>query len=203
MPVPSNTWGYSSAGRALEWHSRGQRFDPAYLHQRNALKSYDFKAFSFYSNNTRGRGIASPSCLLVAGCTIILNSLTGKNSRCDCIGCFQLYRSLRILPSILSDAEQTTQKATHPLRTLDHHNTHKTTLSPHRLQQRQLISKATTKTPIKKRDGKIQQANKPRAKATNSDNIPSPRRRRRIKQPPAFSVSVNRICRGLKAVSIF
>ena len=26
--------GYSSAGRALEWHSRGQRFDPAYLHHR-------------------------------------------------------------------------------------------------------------------------------------------------------------------------
>ena len=31
-------WGYSSAGRALEWHSRGQRFDPAYLHQK-VLKS--------------------------------------------------------------------------------------------------------------------------------------------------------------------
>ena len=31
-------WGYSSAGRALEWHSRGQRFDPAYLHQ----KTLDF-----------------------------------------------------------------------------------------------------------------------------------------------------------------
>ena len=29
----SRIWGYSSAGRALEWHSRGQRFDPAYLHQ--------------------------------------------------------------------------------------------------------------------------------------------------------------------------
>ena len=29
-----NPWGYSSAGRALEWHSRGQRFDPAYLHQK-------------------------------------------------------------------------------------------------------------------------------------------------------------------------
>ena len=27
------TWGYSSAGRALDWQSRGQRFDPAYLHQ--------------------------------------------------------------------------------------------------------------------------------------------------------------------------
>ena len=24
--------GYSSAGRALDWQSRGQRFDPAYLH---------------------------------------------------------------------------------------------------------------------------------------------------------------------------
>ena len=33
-----NIWGYSSAGRALEWHSRGQRFDPAYLHQ-EVLKS--------------------------------------------------------------------------------------------------------------------------------------------------------------------
>ena len=31
-------WGYSSAGRALEWHSRGQRFDPAYLHH---LKEID------------------------------------------------------------------------------------------------------------------------------------------------------------------
>src|SRR5699024_5991449 len=31
------TWGYSSAGRALEWHSRGQRFDPAYLHQNQVL----------------------------------------------------------------------------------------------------------------------------------------------------------------------
>ena len=32
-----NRWGYSSAGRALEWHSRGQRFDPAYLHQMHRL----------------------------------------------------------------------------------------------------------------------------------------------------------------------
>ena len=27
-------WGCSSVGRALEWHSRGQRFDPAQLHHR-------------------------------------------------------------------------------------------------------------------------------------------------------------------------
>ena len=26
-------WGHSSVGRALEWHSRGRRFDPAWLHQ--------------------------------------------------------------------------------------------------------------------------------------------------------------------------
>src|SRR3954470_2137342 len=34
---PKGTWGYSSAGRALAWHARGQRFDPAYLHQRKTL----------------------------------------------------------------------------------------------------------------------------------------------------------------------
>ena len=27
--------GHSSAGRALEWHSRGRRFDPAWLHHQN------------------------------------------------------------------------------------------------------------------------------------------------------------------------
>ena len=32
-------WKFSSAGRALEWHSRGQRFDPAYLHQTKSLKT--------------------------------------------------------------------------------------------------------------------------------------------------------------------
>ena len=32
MPPVNTTalrWGYSSAGRALAWHARGQRFDPA------------------------------------------------------------------------------------------------------------------------------------------------------------------------------
>ena len=31
-----NTWGRSSPGRALEWHSRGSRFDPDRLHQEKA-----------------------------------------------------------------------------------------------------------------------------------------------------------------------
>src|SRR5882724_4358765 len=33
-----SAWGYSSAGRALAWHARGQRFDPAYVHQAPGLK---------------------------------------------------------------------------------------------------------------------------------------------------------------------
>ncbi len=33
MPQVRLQWGRSSVGRALEWHSRGQRFDPARLHQ--------------------------------------------------------------------------------------------------------------------------------------------------------------------------
>ena len=44
----NSTWGYSSAGRALEWHSRGQRFDPAYLHQRKTLKPQRFRGFFFF-----------------------------------------------------------------------------------------------------------------------------------------------------------
>ena len=36
-------WGYSSAGRALEWHSRGQRFDPAYLHQKVVIQTISKK----------------------------------------------------------------------------------------------------------------------------------------------------------------
>ena len=41
------TWGYSSAGRALEWHSRGQRFDPAYLHQRKVPRFTILELFLF------------------------------------------------------------------------------------------------------------------------------------------------------------
>ena len=40
-------WGYSSAGRALEWHSRGQRFDPAYLHHKS-FEIYGFRSFFLF-----------------------------------------------------------------------------------------------------------------------------------------------------------
>ena len=32
-------WGYSSVGRALEWHSRGQGFDSPYLHHLQKMKN--------------------------------------------------------------------------------------------------------------------------------------------------------------------
>ena len=35
----NNDRGAVIAGRALEWHSRGQRFDPAYLHQVKRLET--------------------------------------------------------------------------------------------------------------------------------------------------------------------
>jgi hypothetical protein len=39
-------WGISSAGRALGWQPRGQRFDPAMLH---FFKSFIKRVFSFVS----------------------------------------------------------------------------------------------------------------------------------------------------------
>ena len=36
-----------SLGRALEWHSRGQRFDPAYLHQNNNSHSQCCVSYCF------------------------------------------------------------------------------------------------------------------------------------------------------------
>ncbi len=35
--ILNNNGDIAQFGRALEWHSRGQRFDPAYLHERLLL----------------------------------------------------------------------------------------------------------------------------------------------------------------------
>ena len=40
-------WGISSAGRALAWHARGQRFDPAILHQKSTVLRREYGAFLF------------------------------------------------------------------------------------------------------------------------------------------------------------
>ena len=45
--APAPMWAYNHpVGRALEWHSRGQRFDPAYLHHL-VLKTIGFQDFFF------------------------------------------------------------------------------------------------------------------------------------------------------------
>ena len=43
-----STWGYSSVGRALEWHSRGRRFDPDYLHHESADFISGFRIFGVF-----------------------------------------------------------------------------------------------------------------------------------------------------------
>lgn len=40
-------WGHSSVGRALEWHSRGRRFDPDYLHQERTIRTLLFQKAVF------------------------------------------------------------------------------------------------------------------------------------------------------------
>ena len=44
------TRGRSSAGRALEWHSRGHRFDPDRLHQKSTENGMFLVLFSFLSD---------------------------------------------------------------------------------------------------------------------------------------------------------
>ncbi len=43
--ISIRTRGCSSDGRALEWHSRGRRFDPAQLHQINGYKGRVLQGF--------------------------------------------------------------------------------------------------------------------------------------------------------------
>ena len=64
--------GYSSAGRALEWHSRGQRFDPAYLHQKKRTSAR--ASFSF------GDGKKGRSAVRTQG--FLLRSKSGAQRRC-------------------------------------------------------------------------------------------------------------------------
>ena len=67
--------GYSSAGRALEWHSRGQRFDPAYLHQKKRQIRFLWETdLPFY--------ILNSSHIEIAGGTGCFNVLF---CRCGCL----------------------------------------------------------------------------------------------------------------------
>jgi|SRR5690554_1012649 hypothetical protein len=62
ITCPLTTWGYSSAGRALDWQSRGRRFNSDYLHQHGTqspliigLAGFPFALMSYaLSLNTMG-----------------------------------------------------------------------------------------------------------------------------------------------------
>ena len=57
-------WGCVSRwyGRALAWHARGQRFDPAILHQKSTVLCRKYGAFLFAEAGFLGGGcIASPA----------------------------------------------------------------------------------------------------------------------------------------------
>ncbi len=41
--MPRKKWGHSSVGRALEWHSRGRRFDPDWLHHISSYNLFHVK----------------------------------------------------------------------------------------------------------------------------------------------------------------
>ena len=50
-------WGISSAGRALAWHARGQRFDPAILHQKSTVLRRKYGAFLFAEDDFWGAAL--------------------------------------------------------------------------------------------------------------------------------------------------
>ena len=56
-------WGISSAGRALAWHARGHRFDPAILHPKSTVLRWKYSAFLFAEAGFWGC-IASPAPFL-------------------------------------------------------------------------------------------------------------------------------------------
>ena len=60
QPRKPKIWGISSAGRALAWHARGQRFDPAILHQKSTVLRRKYGAFLFAEADSWGC-IASPA----------------------------------------------------------------------------------------------------------------------------------------------
>ena len=77
-----NIWGYSSAGRALEWHSRGRGFESHYLHFRETLVNVGFflylQGFFFFSH-TCAKGFSPPfPCLRSADTARRLSDFFGK-----------------------------------------------------------------------------------------------------------------------------
>ena len=71
---------------SLEWHSRGQRFDPAYLHQ-NSSKIFGFGTFSFFgAKKVRVFSRQLQGCNCLAGITPFASGcLDGFDMAVDCL----------------------------------------------------------------------------------------------------------------------
>ena len=69
-------WGCSSLGRALEWHSRGSRFDPDHLHQE---KKHDVsRAFCFIRQGRFGLTLLPHSGVSLVFAGIAVSVLEGS-----------------------------------------------------------------------------------------------------------------------------
>ena len=78
-------WGYSSVGRALEWHSRGQGFDSPYLHQNIRTIRYGcFFVFWQKDADSMGQGGRYPLFRFIYS-IFVPNILHGKVLHISCI----------------------------------------------------------------------------------------------------------------------
>src|SRR5476649_2922127 len=66
--------GYSSAGRALAWHARGQRFDPAYLHQQRRDKVASCRSNNVVPRSPSSRGLGHHPFTVSTGVRIPLGT---------------------------------------------------------------------------------------------------------------------------------
>ena len=90
--VTRNTpvWGYSSAGRALDWQSRGQRFDPAYLHQ----KRHDICRQCHLVKPSHPKSERSPLCFQKQGGGLFLTMYSVREIRiCSTLSFWLLMRN--------------------------------------------------------------------------------------------------------------
>src|SRR5689334_1603656 len=77
--IRRSPWGYSSAGRALAWHARGQRFDPAYLHHSDIRAAS--RAALLQTGSPSSRGLGHRPFTAVTGVRIPLGTLS-KSRHC-------------------------------------------------------------------------------------------------------------------------
>ena len=92
-------WGYVTEpfGRALVWHSRGQRFDPAYLHQEKTV--IHRMAVFFLLRRFRERRRRKPSASLRSTSAASIPLISTKRKRRTFVRCFSFDAEVSGSPS--------------------------------------------------------------------------------------------------------